>query len=391
MMPASGRTLDTDGNRMKCKDRIDIAFVGDLNLGGEIRPLLTRHSAGFPWALLGEAFEDVDIVIANLECCVVPDEMIGTAQNPKMTAVEPHLEVLAMANTSVVSLANNHIMDAGTLGLSTAICGLNRFGVQFAGAGFTLSEACSALEFDVHGRHLCLFAACDQSAYWARKRHPGVAPLQWSALERRIRASQWRSDIVIAMIHADYEFSPTPSLCRIKRSRRLISAGADFVIQHHPHVCQGIESYRGGLIAYSLGNFLFRIAGNAYQEKREGTQDSFILRVRVNFREMAGNNVEWWIIPVALTKEGRPALAVGSEGQRIRQEVQKRSNFLKSRVVLRENWFAVCRYEILQLYYSLAHALKSKNWRTIVLLLKNMALLDEKRRVLWGWFSRGHM
>ena len=48
-----------------------------------------------------------------------------------------------------------------------------------------------------------------------------------------------------------------PEDWQIRAARRWIDAGADVVIAHHPHVIQGIERYKDGLIAYSLGNLLF--------------------------------------------------------------------------------------------------------------------------------------
>jgi hypothetical protein len=50
-----------------------------------------------------------------------------------------------------------------------------------------------------------------------------------------------------------------------------------------PHVCQGIEWYDGGLIAYTLGNHAFDIVGNGYQRAHRGTDESMLLQVTVDF------------------------------------------------------------------------------------------------------------
>ena len=58
--------------------------------------------------------------------------------------------------------------------------------------------------------------------------------------------------------------------------RRFIDSGADLVLGHHSHVVQGLEAYRGRLIAYSLGNFVFPgMFGTDYGE------ESLFLRVGV--------------------------------------------------------------------------------------------------------------
>ena len=58
-------------------------------------------------------------------------------------------------------------------------------------------------------------------------------------------------------VHAGSEYVHQPTLAIAQQYRALIDAGADLVIGHHPHVIQGVERYRDGVIAYSLGNFSF--------------------------------------------------------------------------------------------------------------------------------------
>ena len=67
-------------------------------------------------------------------------------------------------------------------------------------------------------------------------------------------------DLVIVSLHWGEEYTDPPSPRQRRAARALIDAGADVVFGHHPHVLQGIESYQGGIIAYSMGNFLFENA-----------------------------------------------------------------------------------------------------------------------------------
>ena len=66
------------------------------------------------------------------------------------------------------------------------------------------------------------------------------------------------------------------------------------MIGHHPHVVQRFESYRGALIFYSLGNFVFD------QFQRQATQWGEIAEVRTlgDFIESAQ------VFPVRITKNG---------------------------------------------------------------------------------------
>ena len=65
------------------------------------------------------------------------------------------------------------------------------------------------------------------------------------------------ADLVIMEIHGGFQFSDVASEFATRAAHTAIDAGADLVIGHHPHVLQGFEWYKGHLIAYSLGNFVF--------------------------------------------------------------------------------------------------------------------------------------
>jgi len=366
---------------------LDLAFVGDVSLGGRVRESVSRDGPARPWSLLGSALKGADAVVGNLECCVVPDAAAGQGRLSGMATIQSSLAALPAAGIGIVSLANNHMMDAGAAGLETALNGLARYGVRHVGAGHDLAAAEEVAVVSVRGYRLGLIAACDQSASWAGPARAGVAPLSWSLLERRVRGARPRCDVLIVMLHADYEFSPAPAPARIRRSRRLAAAGADLVIQHHPHVLQGIETHGSSLIAYSLGNFVMQVAGNAYQEHREGTRDSIVLRVRI--RPGVREAPHWRAIPVALTEAGCPALVDAGERRQRLAELRRRSALLSDAASVRRHWRAVCRREVRQLYYNVAHAAEARRWRSVIRTCWESLARPDMRRGLLGWISGG--
>jgi poly-gamma-glutamate synthesis protein (capsule biosynthesis protein) len=369
------------------KEGLDLAFVGDINLGGSIGEQVGRHGPTHPWGRVASALDGADTVIGNLECCVAADEVIEETGKPAMIAARSHLAALPGAGVGVVSLANNHAMDAGPEGITEAMGGLAEQGVRCVGAGQDVAAASAIRGIEVGGYRLGLVAACDQSAHWAGRARPGVAPLSWGRLAARVREARRRFDVVIVLLHADYEFMSTPSPGRIRGARRLAAAGADLVIQHHPHVLQGIETHRGGLIAYSLGNFLFQVAGNSYQERRPGTRDSVVLRVQI--RPGAGEPPRWQAIPVTLTDTGHPALPEGEAVARIRRELATRSALLGDPTAIRRNWRQACRWENGQLYYSLARAVEGRKWKALIRSGWLSLARPDQRRGLVGWATGG--
>lgn len=91
----------------------------------------------------------------------------------------------------------------------------------------------------------------------ARRGHGGAAQFTHSQSPEQIKAVKKSSDLVVVQLHAGFQFQDLASESVRSAARAAIDAGADIVICHHPHVLQGLEWYKGHLIAYSLGNFIF--------------------------------------------------------------------------------------------------------------------------------------
>lgn len=91
----------------------------------------------------------------------------------------------------------------------------------------------------------------------ARRGHGGAALYTRDIAERRIAELLPVTDVIVVQLHSGFQFLRAPSSGTRIAARRSIDAGADIVIAHHPHVLQGAEWYKGKLIVYSLGNFVF--------------------------------------------------------------------------------------------------------------------------------------
>ncbi|MGH3863959.1 CapA family protein [Actinokineospora sp.] len=89
----------------------------------------------------------------------------------------------------------------------------------------------------------------------ARRGHGGAAPWDGERSEEQIRSAS--DGFTMVQVHAGFEFQDAGSDTTREVARKAIDAGADIVVAHHPNVLQGVEWYKGKLIAYSLGNFVF--------------------------------------------------------------------------------------------------------------------------------------
>lgn len=91
----------------------------------------------------------------------------------------------------------------------------------------------------------------------ARRGHGGGAMWRDSQSPAAIAALKQQADLAVVQLHSGYQYAAVPSDTLRENAHAAIDAGADIVICHHPHVTQGFEWYKGRLIAYSLGNFVF--------------------------------------------------------------------------------------------------------------------------------------
>jgi poly-gamma-glutamate capsule biosynthesis protein CapA/YwtB (metallophosphatase superfamily) len=257
-----------------------LGFVGDLCLSLDVINTVRHHGAEFLFERVRPLYEQLDLVVGNLECCITDEGPVEPPLRPPLSAPIDVAEALKSSGIDVFGLANNHVMDFGADGLRSTMEHLDKCGAGYFGAGMTLQEAEAPLHIEVAGGRLALFGACDFTASWASDGRPGVAPLSERRLLRRIAEAKETSDLVIVLLHADLEFVRHPAPWRQRLSRRLIKHGAAMVIQHHPHVSQGLERYRGGLIAYSLGNHVFQVNGVEYLD-HPGTHNGMLLQVDI--------------------------------------------------------------------------------------------------------------
>ncbi len=148
----------------------------------------------------------------------------------------------------------------------------------------------------------------------ARRGHGGAAPYSARAMATEIeRLRGAGADIVVAQFHGGFQFAEVKSTFLRRISEAAIDAGADMVISHHPHVLQGVEWYRGHLIAYSLGNLVF-------DQDFLATFPSAILRVVV----AGGELVEARFLPVMID-DYRPVAVTGEVAERVVRLLDARS------------------------------------------------------------------
>ncbi len=234
---------------------VSLTAVGDISFFGRntANPSVDIFSAMAP------VFRESDIVIANLEGPLL-NEGDPTPGKFVLRGCTGWADVMRDSGINILSLANNHMMDYGDVGLLSTINSLKKAALLYVGAGENLEEACSPIFFDVKGTRAAILARTSvivSSPSYAGARQPGVAFLDREETKNKIKDCKEQADVVILVIHWGLEEYMYPSPEQRLLAREFIHAGADLIFGHHPHVLQGIEQIENGFVAYSLGNLLF--------------------------------------------------------------------------------------------------------------------------------------
>lgn len=197
-----------------------------------------------------------NIVVGNLESPILPSEKFS-----KEHQFAGHLDFVKMlkeAGIYVVSLANNHILEWRTEGLRSTESALNEHGIDYIGTIDRNGET-KVLTIEKNGLRLAFLSYndIDNDKY----ERGVVCEYNKEQVIKDIRGVKTHNvDAIFLILHWGDEYIHRPSREQIEAAHAFIDAGAKFVICSHPHVVQPVEEYHGGLICYSLGNFIFDMA-----------------------------------------------------------------------------------------------------------------------------------
>ncbi len=256
-----------------------------------------------------------DLTFANLECALshrgspVPGKAFTFRGSPEAI---PHMRE---AGVDVVSLANNHTRDYGAEAMVDTLACLDQNGVAHGGSGANYSTAHEPAYIDAQGLRVAFLAYSyigfgGWSGWWAAPGYPGVAYAGDTAgMVADVQAAGSNSDLVVVSFHWGIEKDYTPNAREINLARLAVDSGADLILGHHPHVVQGFEIYKGKLIAYSLGNFVFN-PGSAE------CRYTILTQIQQNSEGFLSAT----IYPVYISG-GRPSIMGGSEAQSLLSRV----------------------------------------------------------------------
>ena len=246
------------------ESRLSVLAGGDIMLGGRSRRFIKEQGPDYPFLATLPLLRRAHIVLANLEGPLArhaekQDRNFSYRVNPRRA------KALFSANISVVTLANNHLMDCGREGVLETIKVLNKAGVHPLGAGVNEESSRLPVILDAGGLKVGLLGYYWNKRCAARKRLAGGAMDTPETLQTDIGRLRPLVDRIVVTFHWGIPYEREPLAEDRLKARFAVECGADAVVGHHLHVLQPFEIHRNRPIFYSVGNFAFG-SGNSLAE-----------------------------------------------------------------------------------------------------------------------------
>jgi poly-gamma-glutamate synthesis protein (capsule biosynthesis protein) len=238
-----GRNLDQlqlDPQRIRT-----VVATGDIIPAGNAdNTMRTLGNYVYPMEATKELLNNADLTVINLEAPIIEDcppyyvEFVFCGRPPFM-------EALQVAGVDVATLENNHISNYGPEGVNETIRRLEDAQIAWA-------DRSTAAITDIRGLRFG-FLAFDAV----------TAPIDREQMKQQIAQLRPNVDVLLVAAHWGEEYvtlpEPAPSTLQdpLEIAHEMIDAGADMIIGNHPHWIQGVEVYKGKLITYAHGNFIF--------------------------------------------------------------------------------------------------------------------------------------
>ena len=283
-------------------------------LARDLITLMDEHGSIYPFERVRDLLQDADITIANLEGALtergLPVDKLYNFRTPPRFA-----SGLKEAGIDVVALGNNHTADYGVVGVQDTLAALDDAGLLYSGAGMNEAAARAPAIVEVDGLRIAFLSYTDQLVnMFAGLYQAGVAYADVASITEDVGAARHVADVVVVSIHSGLEYVDDPTAVQQELAHAAIDAGALLVLGHHPHTLQRLEEYGGGLIAYSLGNFVFDLDAEDLESLGSRAFETVVLYVTLT----EGEIVDVRLAPVFIDPfENRPRPATENEAAAI--------------------------------------------------------------------------
>lgn len=255
-------------------DQLELTFVGDIIFGryrdnNEFDPIVEPLADApnfMPFDEIRQLLKS-DVVVGNLETPIIEDLPVKSPIGAQYRFGGSRKMVQDyLGDFDVLTLANNHYFDLREDGQVQSPKILSDEGIFPIGASRTDEPLYRVETYTTKGWKIGFLAVTNRVNAPVRPNTPQVPYIELvdmpDTLLPIVEQARADHDLIIVVVHWGDEYLETPNIYQQKVARKLIEGGVDMVYAHHAHVLQAVEHHKDGLIAYSMGNFLFEHTGS---------------------------------------------------------------------------------------------------------------------------------
>lgn len=322
---ASSDSQNTDSSNATVSSPVSLTFsvVGDCTLGTDetfdydtsLNAYYENYGADYFLQNVKDIFSTDDLTIANFEGTLT-DSDEREDKTFAFKAPASYASILTGGSVEAVNTANNHSHDYGNQSFDDTLAALDDAGIVHFGYDETAV-------MDVKGIKVGLVGIYELYDHLEREQ-------QLKDNIAKVKADG--AQLIVVIFHWGNETETVPDSNQTTLGRIAIDEGADLVCGHHPHVLQGIETYKGRNIVYSLGNFCF--GGNSSPSDMDTMiyQQTFTIDADGVKKDNVTN-----IIPCSISSAAydgynnyQPTPAEGDEATRILGKINERSSWIST-------------------------------------------------------------
>lgn len=320
---SDSQNTDSSNATVSSPVSLTLSVVGDCTLGTDetfdydtsLNAYYENYGADYFLQNVKDIFSADDLTIANFEGTLT-DSDEREDKTFAFKAPASYASILTGGSVEAVNTANNHSHDYGDQSFDDTLAALDDAGIVHFGYDETAV-------MDVKGIKVGLVGIYELYDHLEREQ-------QLKDNIAKVKADG--AQLIVVIFHWGNETETVPDSNQTILGRIAIDEGADLVCGHHPHVLQGIETYKGRNIVYSLGNFCF--GGNSSPSDMDTMiyQQTFTIDANGVKKDNVTN-----IIPCSISSAAydgynnyQPTPAEGDEATRILGKINERSSWIST-------------------------------------------------------------
>jgi poly-gamma-glutamate synthesis protein (capsule biosynthesis protein) len=278
---------------------------------------------------------DADLSVINLECPLIETRTPIPKCGPVLGVDSSCINGLKQGSIDVVNLANNHILDHGTVGLKHTVDLCKRSGIRTVGAGQNLAAARKIEIFNTDRVRIAILAVAEHEFSIATPNTAGANPYDPEDCVRNIRENRDRFDYLIVLFHGGNEHYPFPSPRLRDTCHFLVEIGANAVIVQHTHCAGCYEKFQEAHIIYGQGNLIFDAPG-----KENSYYEGYLVKLSIQPESKASLN----IIPYIQSKSSPGARKMDAEmANDFLEQFEKKSKAILETGFIESKWINFCK------------------------------------------------